>query len=65
VTSLNDDGSAGTLRSVMAAAGPGDTIVFGVTGTITLACNPYGPLVINREFSGGVRNSRQPYFNGT
>ncbi len=36
VTSLADDGSAGTLRSVLAAAAPGDTIVFNVTGTITL-----------------------------
>jgi predicted outer membrane repeat protein len=37
VTSLADDGSAGTLRSVIAAAAPGDTINFTVTGTITLA----------------------------
>lgn len=36
VTSLADDGSHGTLRSVMAAAAAGDTIVFKVTGTITL-----------------------------
>jgi hypothetical protein len=36
VTSLADDGSAGTLRSVIAAASPGDTINFSVSGTITL-----------------------------
>jgi len=36
VTSVADDGSPGTLRSVMAAAAPGDTIMFNVTGTITL-----------------------------
>lgn len=36
VTSLADDGSTGTLRSVMKAAAAGDTIVFKVTGTITL-----------------------------
>ncbi|MGA2114953.1 MAG: NHL repeat-containing protein, partial [Bryobacteraceae bacterium] len=36
VTSLADDGSAGTLRSVIAAAAAGDTIVFAVNGTITL-----------------------------
>lgn len=36
VTSLADDGSAATLRSLMAAAAPGDAIVFNVTGTITL-----------------------------
>lgn len=36
VTSLADDGSPGTLRSVMAASAAGDTIVFNVTGTITL-----------------------------
>jgi hypothetical protein len=36
VTSLADDGSPGTLRAVMAVAAPGDTIVFSVTGTITL-----------------------------
>ncbi len=36
VTSLADDGSPGTLRSIIAAAAPGDTIVFNVTGTITL-----------------------------
>ena len=36
VTSLADDGSAGTLRSVVAAAASGDTIAFSVSGTITL-----------------------------
>src|ERR1700722_17537800 len=36
VTSLADDSAPGTLRSVLAAADPGDTIVFNVTGTITL-----------------------------
>ncbi len=38
VTSLADDGSSGTLRSVIAAAAPGDTITFQpeLTGTILL-----------------------------
>jgi Bacterial Ig-like domain (group 3)/MBG domain (YGX type) len=39
VTSLLDDGSAGTLRATLASANSGDTIVFsnGLTGAITLA----------------------------
>lgn len=45
VTSLADDSSPGTLRSVLAAADPGDTIVFNVTGTITLI---QGHLEINK-----------------
>lgn len=45
VTSLADDGSSGTLRFVMASASPGDTIVFTVTGTITLT---QGDLEINK-----------------
>lgn len=45
VTSLADDGSPGTLRTVIATATPGDTIVFNVTGTITLAL---GTLDINK-----------------
>ena len=36
VTSLLDDGSAGTLRATLANANNGDTINFAVTGTITL-----------------------------
>ena len=37
VTSTADDGTAGTLRSQIAAAAPDDTIDFSVTGTISLA----------------------------
>jgi len=37
VTSRADDGTPGTLRSVIGAANPGDIITFGVTGTIALA----------------------------
>jgi len=48
VTSLADDSSPGTLRSVIAAAGAGDTIVFGVTGTITLT---QGYLQINQNLT--------------
>jgi hypothetical protein len=36
VTSLADDGTPGTLRTAIANAASGDTINFGVTGTITL-----------------------------
>jgi hypothetical protein len=48
VTSLADDGSLGTLRSVMTAAASGDTIVFSVTGTITLT---QGYLEISRNLT--------------
>jgi hypothetical protein len=47
VTSLADDGSAGTLRSVVAAANTdadsSNTIVFDVTGTIDLTAAPLNP----------------------
>lgn len=61
VTSLADDGSPGTLRSVLAAASLGDTIVFSVTGTITLTQGTLnirqnltlnGPGVANLAISG-------------
>ena len=48
VTSLADDGSPGALRSVIASANSGDTITFGVTGTITLA---QGPLDISKSLT--------------
>ena len=48
VTSLADDNSPGTLRSVISAASPGDTVVFQVTGTITLA---QGNLEINKNLT--------------
>ncbi|MGA3126538.1 MAG: right-handed parallel beta-helix repeat-containing protein [Candidatus Korobacteraceae bacterium] len=44
VTSLADDGSAGTLRYVLAETAPGDTVTFSVTGTITLT---QGALTVN------------------
>lgn len=40
VISLADNGLPGTLRTQIAAAAPGDTIVFSVTGTITLKLGP-------------------------
>jgi hypothetical protein len=50
---LADGGSTGTLRSVLAAAAPGDTIVFqsGLTGTINLTCtgNGFGTLTISQN----------------
>ncbi len=57
VTSLADDGSAGTLRLVLAGAAPGDTIVFaaGIAGgTVALS----GPLPITRSVTiNGFSNS--------
>jgi hypothetical protein len=53
VTSAADDGSAGTLRAVLAAAAPGDTIQFSHQlnhHTITLAL---GQLVIGKNLKPG------------
>jgi predicted outer membrane repeat protein len=51
VTTLADDGSSGTLRSVLAAAASGDTIVFqsGLTGTIMLNCSSYGQIILTQN----------------
>jgi hypothetical protein len=57
VTSLVDNSSslttAGTLRYWLANAASGDTIVFSVTGTITLDCTDPGdgPLVISQNLT--------------
>lgn len=48
VTNLNDDGSAGCLRTLIAGSASGDTIVFSVSGTITLAM---GELTIGRSLT--------------
>jgi parallel beta-helix repeat protein/predicted outer membrane repeat protein len=50
VTSLEDDGSPGTLRQVIAAAAPGDAIDFAspLSGTITLES---GQLVIDKSLT--------------
>ncbi len=50
VSSTADDGSAGTLRSQIAAAKSGDTINFSVTGTIQLA-HGRGVLEINKPLT--------------
>ena len=46
VTSLNDSG-AGTLRDVVAAAPPGSTVTFAVTGTISLST----PIIIDKNLT--------------
>jgi len=48
VMNLADDGTPGTLRTTLAAAQPGDTVMFGpnVTGTITLT---QGELLLNKS----------------
>lgn len=48
VTSLADDGSAGTLRSVIANSNSGSTIDFNLTGTIVLTL---GQLEINKNLT--------------
>jgi hypothetical protein len=47
VTSLADS-SAGSLRRLIADSAPGDSIVFGVTGTVTLAS---GKLVVDKDLT--------------
>jgi hypothetical protein len=47
VTSLAESG-AGSLRQVIADSAPGDSIVFGVTGTITLSS---GELVVDKDLT--------------
>lgn len=64
VTSVADDGSAGTLRSIIQNAAPGDTIIFAVTGTITLTSeitldknlNIQGPGASSLTLSGNNAN---------
>lgn len=50
VTNLNDNG-AGSLRSTIAASASGDTINFGVTGTITLTTGEL-PINVSLTISG-------------
>src|SRR5262249_50092335 len=58
VTSTGDvggtcpDPSNCTLRAAIAAAAPGDTITFGVTGTITLTSNTVLTIAKNLTISG-------------
>ena len=55
VTSLADDGTAGTLRSVINASSAGDTVIVAsnVTGTINLTCTGagFGPLTISKNMT--------------
>ena len=51
VTSAADDGTPGTLRSVIAAAASGDTITITATGTIALDCTTYGVLDITKNLT--------------
>src|SRR5688572_5016472 len=48
VTSLADNGTAGTLRNQIAAAAASDTIAFTVSGTITLSL---GELVVDKNLT--------------
>ncbi len=61
VTNLADDGSAGTLRAVIAAASPGETISFDVTGTITLT---NGQLTIDKNLTIAGPGASQLAVNG-
>ncbi len=61
VTSLADDGSAGTLRYVLAETAPGDTVIFSVTGTITLT---QGPLFIEQSISINGPGANKLAING-
>ena len=61
VTSLADDG-AGSLRQIIAESAAGDTVVFGVTGSITLST---GELVLDKDLTildrfNGSGYQRQP-----
>jgi hypothetical protein len=62
VTSLADDGGAGTLRSQVAAADPGELIVFqaGLTGTILLNSE----LLIQKNLTIGGPGARQLRISG-
>ncbi len=53
VTSLADDGTAGTLRSVMAAAQSGDTVTFtAALANQTIFLDPAkGPLIVNKDLT--------------
>ena len=55
----NNDSGAGSLRATVAAAAPGDTIVFGtVTGTIPLTS---GAIAINQNLTiNGPGRARSP-----
>src|SRR5207302_287777 len=71
VTNTNDNGS-GSLRDAIANASPGDTINFGVTGTITYASPFYinknltisGPGAGNLSLNGNNANASQALIIG-
>ncbi len=61
VSDLADDGTSGTLRYIIAEAASGDTIIFSVTGTITLTS---GQLEISQSLTITGPGATSLFING-